>query len=78
MIKKLLFVALSLFATTICAQETTTVPTIDDVTGDFIVMNYRSYNYVQSLAEMNHNSSPSAWKECLLSFFLNGINNLFY
>lgn len=52
MIKKLLFVALSLFATTICAQETTTVPTIDDVTGDFIVMNYRSYNDVQSLAEM--------------------------
>lgn len=52
MIKNLLFVAFSLFATAICAQETTTVPSIDDVTGDFIVMNYRSYNDVQSLAEM--------------------------
>lgn len=50
MIKNLLFVALSLFTTTICAQETTTVPSIDDVTGDFIVMNYQTYDNVKSLA----------------------------
>lgn len=52
MIKKVLFVALSLLATSISAQETSTIPSIDDMSGDFIVLNSRSYNEVKSLAEM--------------------------
>lgn len=52
MIKQVFFVALSLLATTINAQETSTVPGIDDMAGDFIVLNSRSYNDVKSLAEM--------------------------
>lgn len=50
MIKNLLFVAFSLFATAICAQETHVVPSIDDITGDFMVMNYQTYNNVKGLA----------------------------
>ena len=39
-------------AASVCAQETTTVPSMSEMTGDFIVLNSQSYNGVKSLASM--------------------------
>ncbi len=51
-IKQLLSVSALAVATALCAQESGTVPTLEQMEGDFIVMNSRVYNEMTSLAEM--------------------------
>lgn len=51
-IKQLLSVSALAVATALCAQESGTVPTLEQMEGDFIVMNSRVYNEMKSLAEM--------------------------
>lgn len=52
MIKRILLGALSFIAVSVSAQTASAAPAIDDMNGDFIVMNSRVYNDVKSLAEM--------------------------
>lgn len=52
MIKRILLGALSFIAVSVSVQTASAAPAIDDMNGDFIVMNSRVYNDVKSLAEM--------------------------
>lgn len=52
MVKQFLLATAVAAAASVCAQETTTIPALSDMTGDFILLNSRSYDGVKSLAEM--------------------------
>lgn len=52
MVKHLILATAVAAAASVCAQETTTVPALSDMTGDFILLNWRNYDGVKSLAEI--------------------------
>lgn len=52
MVKHFLLATAVAAAASVCAQETTTVPTRSEMMGDYILLNSRSYEGVKSLAEM--------------------------
>lgn len=52
MTKKILLVSAFAVTSALYAQESDVIPTLEQMTGDFIVMNSRVYNEVKSLAEM--------------------------
>ena len=51
MFKQFMLVTAVAAAASVCAQETT-IPSMSEMTGDFIVLNSQSYNGVNSLAAM--------------------------
>lgn len=59
MVKHLLLATAVAAAASVCAQETTTVPSLSDMTGDFILLNWRNYDGVKSLAEIKPFSMTS-------------------
>lgn len=52
MIKQLLLATTVAIATSVCAQSTTDIPTLDEMKGDFLVLNSQEYDGVTSLASM--------------------------
>ncbi len=52
MIKQLLLATTVAIATSVCAQSTTDIPTLNEMKGDFLVLNSQEYDGVTSLASM--------------------------
>ena len=52
MIKQLLLATTVAIATSVCAQSTSDIPTLDEMKGDFLVLNSQEYDGVTSLASM--------------------------
>ncbi len=52
MIKQLLLATTVAIATSVCAQSTSDIPTLNEMKGDFLVLNSQEYNGVTSLASM--------------------------
>ena len=52
MIKQLLLATTVAIATSVCAQSTSDIPTLNEVKGDFLVLNSQEYDGVTSLASM--------------------------
>ena len=50
MIKNIIFATIIAITAPVCAQETTTIPTIGEMEGDFLVLNSQEYNGEKSLA----------------------------
>lgn len=52
MIKQLLLATTVAIATSVCAQSTSDIPTLNEMKGDFLVLNSQEYDGVTSLASM--------------------------
>lgn len=61
-------------ATSVCAQNTTEVPALSDMAGDYLVLNSQEYNGVKNLASMKaFTISPSGSATLTMSgFYMTG------
>lgn len=50
MIRTMILATAVAAATSVCAQNTTEVPALSDMAGDYLVLNSQEYNGVKSLA----------------------------
>lgn len=74
MIKKLLLATTVAIATSVCAQSTSDIPTLDEMKGDFLVLNSQEYDGVTSLASMkSFTMSPNDDNTISIDgFYMNG------
>lgn len=74
MIKQLLLATTVAIATSVCAQSTSDIPTLDEMKGDFLVLNSQEYDGVTSLASMkSFTMSPNDDNTISIDgFYMNG------
>lgn len=74
MVKQFLLATAVAVATSVSAQETTTVPALSEMTGNFIVLNSQEYNGVTSLASMKPFTLSQADNDSVLvqGFYMTG------
>lgn len=74
MIKNIIFATIIAITAPVCAQETTTIPTIGEMEGDFLVLNSQEYNGEKSLATIKpFNIVPTDNSSISVSgFYMNG------
>lgn len=74
MIKQLLLATTVAIATSVCAQSTSDIPTLDEMKGDFLILNSQEYDGVTSLASMkSFTMSPNDDNTISIDgFYMNG------